>query len=78
MMRQIREGSLSMAQEMFDPTESLKIITEIFQSFSIAKNVPIFLEIGNKLSMPNDSLQDAPSDNKLLNPEKVIPKLVGD
>lgn len=45
-----------MAQEMFDPTESLKIITEIFQSFSIAKNVPIFLEIGNKLSMPNDSL----------------------
>ena len=52
-MRKIREGSLSIAHEVFDPNESLKTIIEIFKPYALAKNVQVFLEIGKKLIMPN-------------------------
>ena len=63
-MRRIREGSLSIANEIFDPNDSLKTVFELYKPFALAKNVQVILEIGNKLTMPNEILLADPLENR--------------
>ena len=84
-LRQIREGAFAHAEDVFNPTEILDSICEIFSPQTSAKNVKLFWTIERGLSLPNDGSEwDRALENMNQNvasdkeQHQQIPQLFGD